>query len=215
MTVPLRPNYIKIAENVYVHKDYGVKNEEILSMISAARQRVDDFFGETKSNPTIIFCDNEKELTFANSGLTHTFYKLSYISIGLKEYCGVDVIAHELTHAESHYRAARLLRWNFLKLELPRWFDEGVATQNDYREQYSEEAWKRETNNGENVVALCDMATHKDFDSQSGVGRRFRYLCAKHEVTQWIEKHGKNSLLELLDGVKKGENFEKLYFVGD
>lgn len=51
-------------------------------------------------------------------------------------------MAHELTHAETHYRIINF--WDCFNIvnqagKVPRWFDEGVATQNDYREKYSEE----------------------------------------------------------------------------
>jgi len=218
ITVPFRQGYTKIAENVYVHKDYSVQNEEILSMISTAKVRVNDFFGEIRSNPTLIFCDDKKERTFVNSGATSTYLKLTYCSIGLKEHCNVDVIAHELTHAETHERIISFWDcFNFNQiLKIPIWFNEGLATQNDYREKYSEERWQTETNGGKTATALSDMDTPKKFYSgdagEDGCSSRFHYMCAKHEVAGWIKKHGKSVLFKLLDGVKKGESFEKLYF---
>ena len=60
MTVPLRPNYTKIDENVYVHKKYGVKNEEILLMLGAARQRVDDQDDQAHQRDVAEYLDIDK-----------------------------------------------------------------------------------------------------------------------------------------------------------
>lgn len=214
MTVPIRPGYTKIADKVYVYDDYGIQNNDILIMLSAARERVNDFFGETKSNPTIIFCDNKNERSY-HRGTAQT-YITTYISIG-SELCNVDVIAHELTHAETHCRILNF--WDHFNVinqidKIPRWFDEGLATQNDYREKYSEETWERDTNNGENVIDLSTIEKGKDFDAGSAEDRRFRYLCSKHEVAEWIKKHGKSALFELLDEIKQDKKFEDLYFKG-
>jgi len=44
----------------------------------------------------------------------------------------VDVVAHEMAHAELFLRVGWLARW----LQIPTWFDEGVAMQVDYRSRY-------------------------------------------------------------------------------
>ena len=37
---------------------------------------------------------------------------------------------------------------------IPTWFDEGLATQNDYREQYGPDAWIEQTDNGKNALPV-------------------------------------------------------------
>lgn len=89
-----------------------------------------------------------------NPALTNTtvlFGAHSYVVISPNG-LDVDVTAHELTHAELHYRLydGKILP----KTILPIWFDEGVATQNDYRERYNEIAWLKVTDNGLKLIAL-------------------------------------------------------------
>ena len=220
MTVPFRPGYTKIAENVYVYEGYGIPKEEILYALDVAKQRVNNFFGEIKSNPTIILCDDESELSF-HRGATQTALRSSYISIG-SELFGVDVAAHELTHAETHRRIQKpmwvyivSMNFTYSSFGIPIWFDEGVAIQNDYREKYGEETWIKDTNNGETATALSDMDIPEKFysgDDDDGCKGRFHYMCAKHEVAEWIKKHGKEALFELMDEISKGTEFSELYF---
>ena len=111
----------------------------------------------------IIICDEEKLL--AKLGGDHDTQtvlfpvKKSYISIST-EYLNVDVLAHELTHAELKERLSdKALR------KIPTWFDEGIALQNDYREQYGPAAWAEQIDIGKNIVAHEDMDTSAEFYS--------------------------------------------------
>ena len=45
--------------------------------------------------------------------------------------------------------------------------------------------------------------------------RRFRYVCAKHEVRSWMDAHGQAGLLALLDALASGEPFETAYGMTD
>jgi len=56
----------------------------------------------------------------------------SYIVVS-PEYLNVDILAHELTHAEVHARVFTGRLWDWLSI--PTWFDEGIALQNDYLEK--------------------------------------------------------------------------------
>ena len=95
--------------------------------------------------------------------------------------------------------------------KMPAWFDEGLALQNDYREIYSEEQWISQTDNGKNVVALEDMDTPAEFYAGEVKDRRFRYLNAKHELNAWLAVHGQQGLLELIDKLNGGEDFDVAY----
>ena len=54
--------------------------------------------------------------------------------------------------------------------------------------------------------------TPAEFYAGEAEDRRFRYLCAKHEVAVWLEAHSVQELLELADKVNAGEDFDTLYF---
>ncbi len=95
---------------------------------------------------------------------------------------------------------------------LPTWFDEGLATQNDYREQYGLDAWIEQTDNGKNALPFEEMDTGSEFYAGTADDRRFRYLNAKHDVSVWMETHQQKGLLELFDKLNNGEDFDTAYF---
>ncbi|WP_297961303.1 hypothetical protein [uncultured Ruminococcus sp.] len=210
MSVPYRSSFEKAADNIYVNKNYSGNIKEAIQLTEEALERDRAFFGKLQCTDTtiIIFCDDDKLLSkLGGDHDTKTSYtKKNYISVSDK-YLNIDIIAHEFTHAELHTRL------NMKALEsIPTWFDEGLATQNDYREQYGLDAWIEQTDNGKNTVPLEDMDTGSEFYADPVEDRRFRYLNAKHEVSEWMEIHGQNGLLELLDKLNNGEEFGAAYF---
>ena len=210
MSIPLRPNFNKIENNVYLNKDSSMSQEEVREVIAQAKERVTEFYGDMHclETTTIIICDDKKISDKIGEKDTNTFLfpsKKDYICLS-NDYFNVDVVAHELTHAELHsYISADT------QLSLPVWFDEGVATQNDYREKYSYENWVTKTDNGKNATPLEDMDSHSEFQCKDESERQFHYLCAKHESSEWLNKHSVQELLELVKAVNDGEDFYTLY----
>ncbi len=211
MSVPYRSSFEKAADHIYVNKNYSGDIKEAIQLTEEALERDRAFFGElqcTETNTTfIIICDDDKLLSkLGGDHDTRTSYaKKNYISVS-DEYLNIDIIAHEFTHAELHTR----LNMKALK-SIPTWFDEGLATQNDYRKQYGLDAWIEQTDNGKNTVPLEDMDTGSEFYAGPVEDRRFRYLNAKHEVSEWMEIHGQKGLLELFDNLNNGEDFNAAY----
>ena len=214
MSVPHRSSFEKVDDNVYVNRldpDEADEKEMMIELIDSAKDRVKEFFGdlEGEDSTVIILCDDAKMLK--KLGGDHdtktTFFpsKKNYISIS-PDYCNTDVLAHELTHAELHSR----LNASALK-KLPSWFDEGLAMQNDYRKQYNEDVWAELTDNGKNTVALEDMDEPEEFYAGTEDDRQLRYACAKHEVGNWLERHGQQGLLDLIDKLNSGEDFDTAY----
>ena len=211
ISIPLRVSFEKVSDNIYVNKSNAVAGDDIAALIDEAIARDTDFFGSLlcRDHTVIIICDDEKLL--AKLGGDHDTQtvlfpvKKSYISVST-EYLNVDVLAHELTHAELHER----LSGNALR-RIPTWFDEGIALQNDYREQYSSETWAEQTDNGKHIVAHEDMDTGAEFYSGTKEDRRFRYLNAKHDVAEWVETHGLQGFMDLIDRLNDGEDFCAAY----
>ena len=211
ITVPYRRAFEEIADHIYVNRQNTMDQAEIISLTARAKERVGNFFGDLKclDNTMFIFCDDNALLT--KLGGDHDTCTISFpfrkncISIS-DEYCNIDILAHELTHAEFQSR----LSVN-ASSKVPTWFDEGLATQNDYRDQYSPEAWAEQTNGGQNVIAPDDMDTPSEFYTGTADDRRFRYLNAKHEVSGWMEAHEQKGLLELIDRLNGGADFSTAY----
>ncbi len=211
MTVPHRSSFERISENLYINKENPESRESVISLIDQAKERVRTFFGDLQSpdNTIMIICDDDYLLSkLGGDHDTVTVYfpfRKNCISVS-NEYFNIDILAHELTHAELHTRlSANALR------KIPSWFDEGLALQNDYRERYGLEAWIEQTDNGKKIVPLEDMDEPSEFYAGTVEDRRFRYLNAKHEVSEWMETHKRQGLLKLIDRLNSGEDFSTAY----
>ena len=210
-SVPYRHSFEEIEHNVYINSNNAMNTDEVVELINKAKERDKQFFGELQfeENTIIIICDDDKLIS--KLGGDHDTYTLvfpskkNYISVS-DEYFNIDILSHEITHAELHSRLS-IKALN----KVPTWFDEGVALQNDYREQYSLEAWIEQTENGKNTVALEDMDKSSEFYAGTVEDRRFRYLNAKHEVSGWMDAHKQQGLLELIDELNSGNDFNTAY----
>lgn len=211
MTVPYRSAFTEIADHVYINQNYAGNREELLGMIEQGEERVRAFFGELyyMDKTTFIICDDNgltRKLGEDHGTVCIGFpSEKRYICIS-DEYLVLDILAHEITHAELRARLSVKAQ-----KRIPTWFDEGIALQNDYRERYSEEQWIAQTDNGKNTVALEDMDTPSEFYSGEAEDRRFRYLNAKHEVSGWMAVHGQQGLLKLLEQINDGVDFNTAY----
>lgn len=208
-SIPYRPGFQEIEPNVYMNKSNSLTPEEARTVTAQARARVTAFFGTLHcTDQTIIICDDEKITNKIGEKDTITFLfpsKKDYTCLS-NEYFNVDVAAHEMTHAELHsYISAST------QSSLPTWFDEGLATQNDYREKYSFENWTDKTGNGKNAAPLEDMDTPAEFYCSDDDERQFHYLCAKHEINEWLGTHSVQDLIKLVIAVNNGEDFYHLY----
>lgn len=212
MTVPYRSSFCEITDNVYINTGYSGDRKETIRLIGSAKERVTEFFGDLSclNETVIIICDDDRLLTkLGGDHDTMSVYfpvEKHYISVS-NEYLSIDILAHELTHAELHTRLSASAQ-----KKLPTWFDEGLALQNDYREQYGPEAWIEQTENGKKVLPLEDMDTPSEFYAGAAEDRRFRYLNAKHEVGVWMNIHQQKGLLELFDKLNNSEEFDIAYF---
>jgi hypothetical protein len=210
-TVPYRSAFTEIASHVYINRDYAGDRQELLEMIEQAKDRVRTFFGDLhfQDETTFIICDDGKltrKLGEDHGTVIVSFPVEAYYVCISDEYLELDILAHEITHAELRSRLSAKAQ-----KAIPTWFDEGLALQNDYRERYSEAQWIAQTDNGKNTVALEDMDTPAEFYAGEAEDRRFRYLNAKHELDVWMTAHGQHGLLELLVRLNDGVDFTTAY----
>jgi hypothetical protein len=203
-TISCRAAFVEIEENVYVTRDYAAAQEdEMHKLLADARARVEDFYGSREAKPVIVLSNDPKIIARLGEKetYTYTFPKLrSYICVS-DEYCNIDIFAHELTHAELYCRLG-----GSPSRKLPRWFDEGLATQNDWREKYDLSQW-----DGSDAVALEDMDTAAEFYGGTQEERHVRYISAKREIAAWMETHHREGLLALIEKLKSGADFDTAY----
>lgn len=206
----------EVQPGVYFDRSFVEEREGVLEMIDQAQARVDQFFGGLQSRPMIAVSDDEATLRrlgwTGNPALTSThvlFGAHSYVVVAPRG-LNVDVIAHELTHAELHarvYRGKPLVTGQIF----PIWFDEGLALQNDYRPSYNEAAWYAATDGGRSAPDMDQIATSAQFYPEDKEQRHFNYLVSGHEVAAWLKLHGLTGLEALIEGVNQGRPFAECY----
>lgn len=122
-------------EEIYpnVYSDSSLTNQQRLSLnytINQAYDRVGQIYGVIESSPRIIVTNKleYKKFGLNPTGMQNTGFFRECIFLGPKG-LNVDVISHELVHAEVRYRT------NFFveHAVLPAWFIEGTGIKVDYR----------------------------------------------------------------------------------
>ncbi len=137
----------------------------------------------------------------------------------------IDVLSHELSHAELMERVG----WQIRRQKIPVWFDEGLAMLVDKRFEY----WKTLQSNWQNQIDFEDNDVDSDsyISSSSSDSLYFssfslknlqtteqfftensqaHYFLAQEEVSRWYIKEGQKGLLKLINDLKEN-SFEESY----
>ncbi|MCC5824872.1 hypothetical protein [Alkalimonas sp.] len=191
--------YEQVAPNVFVSP--SVENiEEALRSIIDGRQRVDATFGEMIATPKIVIVGNKAEASNFGANSTATAY---YTPMGTCIILGpkgqnVDVAAHELVHAEVGQRVGWLNHW----LEIPVWFNEGVALIVDHRKPFlienidiSQEA----------IDSVKQLKTGREFFG--GTNTHENYVASRMAVNNFEPLQ----LYQKLERVRNGESFGSVF----
>jgi len=128
-------DFKKIEKNIYTENIFtDNENKYIQSLITNAKRRIINKFGKLSSNPTIIIIkDHDTSLKYSTNLYGNTYISPwgNYVVIGSKGH-SIDIIAHELLHAEVAKRLGYIIR----QFKFPVWLDEGIGMQVDYRKRY-------------------------------------------------------------------------------
>ena len=167
-----------------------------------SRERIANTFGEPTARPVLVYFsrpDGFGPFKLNAFGSTQFIGPRACVMIGPKGQ-NIDVVAHELMHAEIHERAGY---WNRF-MHIPTWFDEGLAMQVDYRPQYVLAA--------EDEHAKDAVRQLTSFSSFFNGGEKVvvsNYAKARAIVAEWVTKVGKGSVYSRLHQLRAGESFEE------
>lgn len=213
------------------------ERQKIILLYQKSRLRIDSIFGATKAKPAILVGNtNEVMQLFGHStnqkqqiqtGMTHLTPFGAYIILS-PEGINVDVLSHELSHAELMER----LGWKTRRQKVPIWFDEGLAMLVDKRFEYwttLQEDWRSLINSEKKdskLVSDSNFYSSSNFDSLTfssfslqnlqtteqffTENAQVHYFLAQEEVSRWYKNKGQKGLLELIDSLKEN-NFEENY----
>ncbi|WP_432286159.1 hypothetical protein SLT36_05085 [Aminobacter sp. BA135] len=166
-----------------------------------SKDRIGDTFGEPRSAPIVVFFNSAASFwpfRLNDYGSTHVIGTRTCVLIGPNGR-NVDVVAHELMHAEIVDRVGVLAKFT----ELPTWFDEGLAMQVDFRPEY-------DIAGGANAETKSVRALQSagDFYVPDSAQLTYNYASAKAEVALWTRRVGYASVLAQLERLRRGEAFE-------
>ena len=200
-------DYSDFKKDGYVYVNASTRKSKIdslQSLIVQASIRISNFWGQRISKPKFIYCDKEadfKKYCVNPSAPAVTYLKSGVVIVLSANAINLDIISHELSHAEFYERIG------FYKFnnKIPAWFKHGLAMQNDYRNYYSEDTLKIKSNNFKNLPAIKSLHSDGQFYTGSLEQIMINYMTAKHEIKNWYTKEKLSSFIK---DINAGKTFE-------
>jgi hypothetical protein len=172
-------------------------------LLSDSRARIQSSFGSLRSKPMVVFFNESNAfwpLKPNEYGSTSFIGSKVCVIVGPKGQ-NIDVLAHELMHAEIADRVGYWRRWT----QLPIWFDEGLAMQVDYRPDYN--LSESDSSDADDVKSLRSAS---EFFAPTDALLTKNYASAKVVVKKWVADVGSSKVYRQLERVRAGESFESM-----
>ncbi len=183
----------------------ATEKQRILELIQQGKTRIAKMFGEPRATPKLVFLkDTNAWFPFRFNEYGTTFYlaNRACIIIGYKG-TNLDVVAHELMHSEIFARAGA---WQMVA-EIPKWFDEGLAMQVDYRPRFI----RTQPLEPAEIALVRSLQSSSQFSSGTDEQTTQHYTLAKTLVQQWLAKIGDKNLYSSLERLRQGEKFISVF----
>ncbi len=185
------------------------QREAFAADLETGRQRAAEFYGGLVSSPTVVACASMAcYRRFGGVGAKGVFRNgaILFSPKGLTP----AIVSHEWSHAELAARIGQLRTW----WSVPQWFDDGIAVLLSRDPDYTEEAWLAATDNGAKAPPLSDFETLRGWlrvTGKDGRTKQFSYGTARHTMAGWYAVAGPDGFKALIEAVKNGEDFRKVY----
>ena len=188
-----------------------------------AENAIRDAYGKVTVHPVVNACTSEGCYeAFGGRGSVAKVYgdRILLSPRGLNWH----FLAHEWSHAEMRSRLTFSAWWN-----LPQWFDEGVAVAVSEAPEHSESHWQFLVASNIPRPTLGELHTFKSlrqwldavhrYGEDKNIERKAKgetemrpvYSAAGHEVRPWLARGGSSGLLDLIERLNSGEEFESAY----
>ncbi len=173
---------------------------EFADLLAGARARIGQTFGPPRARPIVVLRDSERAfgvLPLNAYGSTSFVGSRACVVIGPRGR-NLDVIAHELMHAELFERVGSWRRFT----SVPTWFDEGLAMQVDHRPAY-------DLPPDADTAFARGLRTERDFFASASTDAQLtqRYAAAKAEVGRSLAAVGPSGVYARLERLRQGERF--------
>ena len=207
--------------NIYLSPQTAMhKRKEVVALVKAAKYREELFWGKMESDPSFIYCDDDKSFKkYANTrapAITQMTEFGPYIVIS-KDGADPDIISHEWQHAEWLKRIG-FLNW---ALKIPTWFDEGLAMLTDQRSYYSLDSLKEKTSGFKNLMNIQKIQKGRDLGTLTSEQTFLFFSTAKYEISQWYSKEKLAAFIHIINSggsfedawlQKKGYQHQEIFF---
>jgi hypothetical protein len=190
-------DFRRLADRLFASPSFAnADSERLASMIKEAEARVAVLFDGYTANPRIIVAADPESANRYSFNLHATIHPTpfgpAYVVLGPEGLWNIDVIAHELAHAE-HLERVGILSWWLT----PAWIREGLAMQVDHRPKYSELALGRALAAGESAPNVTELVSFKQF---SRGNLALNYAAARRAVSIICRQLGPEGLSSLVRG---------------
>ncbi|MBT1449782.1 hypothetical protein KJ365_02735 [Glaciecola sp. XM2] len=192
--------YEQIKPNVFIAKDDS-RNIQELAFIEDATNRVSTTFGDMTATPIMILTLNKEQSAnfFASETASSHFSPFNNCLVIGPKGQNVDVVAHELVHAEVYAR----LGWLTQMLKMPRWFEEGVSLLVDLREPFLPENILMDETEVDAVKKL--FYGHQFYNENAFNNYRAARLA--------VDSVDKTQFYANLEKMKEGQSFDEVFGV--
>jgi hypothetical protein len=190
------------AENVGAEKD----DAKVRAAVAGARQRVEYFFGERRSDPRVLICSTQECYRKLGGGQEKGRTVGARIVMISPAGANETIIAHELGHAELHERLGAQDK------SIPQWFDEGVAVLVSQDERYLNPSGDRCKLLLQEAARIADRnwwdAAAEDADRA--------YQSAGCVVWHWTSDRGGGEAIDAMAAtLEGGKRFDKIVEMGN
>jgi len=180
---------------------------ETLSNLAKAKIRIAEKFGEVTVDPVIIITgtpeNSSKYGLKVFPGSAHIAPWETYLVLNERKIEGIDVISHELMHAQ----VAELTGYWVFTTKLPTWFSEGVAMQVDYREHYMVDSKIFDSSEVERVMKISSNSEFWPGNKELEIDN---YRASKVAVQKLLEEHEAGLLYKKLAELSNGNKFDNV-----
>lgn len=197
--------YESVGHGAYAASDVSAEaRTKFLVDAATARERVTELLGLLEAEPVLLLAASQEGAGWLGLGRgvpggSKSLPWGTYLVIS-PDGANADVIAHELTHAEL---AARVGYVAYM-LEIPTWFDEGLALQVDWRDEKIAAAIRE----GVSLPAVDALWSRRDFHAGDIA---LNYAASQVEVGRWLASDGHPGAGAFVTDLESGRDFDELY----
>ena len=224
LLAPERFGLVQVTPSIYVEAGADVETQARLrEAMVKAESAIRVAYSGVVSRPIVNACISERcYKAFGGHGSVAKVYGDSILLSprGLSW----QFLAHEWSHVEIRNRLT-LRAW----LQMPQWFDEGLAVSVSQAPEHSENHWQFLVASGIPRPSADELRTFRSlkqwidavhkYGDGTNIERKAKgqpeirplYAAAGHEVRPWLAKAGAQGLLALIARLNTGEKFDAAY----